>query len=126
MASAEHRLALIALTMDYDRGEKLDAYKGTASVREVWLVDSERRRVTVWRRREATQWPWHADEYIGGGEFASAACWAAMCRLGRSRPEWSPDRQLAGPCQWLSFVPMFLMERGGACGCRTLSTHPNP
>jgi Uma2 family endonuclease len=58
-------------TADYDRGEKLDAYKATASVREVWLVDSERRRVTVWRRGDEAQRPWHADEYIGGGEFAS-------------------------------------------------------
>ena len=58
-------------TADYDRGEKLDAYKETATVREVWLVDSERRRVTVWSRGGEAQRPWHADEYIGGGEFAS-------------------------------------------------------
>ena len=58
-------------TADYDRGEKLDAYKDTASVRELWLVDSERRRVTVWRRGDEPQRPWHADEYIGGGEFTS-------------------------------------------------------
>lgn len=70
---------MTAPTADYDRGEKLDAYKETASMREVWLVDSEHRRLTVWRRGEAAQRPWHADEYIGGGEFASGV-------LGRDVP----------------------------------------
>jgi Uma2 family endonuclease len=34
-------------TADYDRGAKLDGYKDVATVREIWLVDSEHRRVTV-------------------------------------------------------------------------------
>ena len=62
---------LSATSADYDRGAKLDAYKEFETVREVWLVDSERRRVTVWRRSGREDSPWHADEYIGGAAFAS-------------------------------------------------------
>ena len=62
---------LSATSADYDRGAKLDAYKEVETVREVWLVDSERRRVTVWRRSGREEVPWHADEYIGGAVFAS-------------------------------------------------------
>lgn len=62
---------LSATSADYDRGARLDAYKEVETVREVWLVDSERRRVTVWRRSGRDDAPWHADEYIGGAVFAS-------------------------------------------------------
>jgi Uma2 family endonuclease len=62
---------LSATSADYDRGAKLDAYKEVETVREVWLVDSERRRVTVWRRSGREESPWHADDYIGGAVFAS-------------------------------------------------------
>jgi Uma2 family endonuclease len=62
---------LSATTADYDRGAKLDGYKEVATVREVWLVDSERRRVTVWCRGDDAGRPWHADEHIGSSVFAS-------------------------------------------------------
>jgi Uma2 family endonuclease len=58
-------------TADYDRGDKLDRYKEVATVREVWLVDSQRRWVTVWRRGDEAQHPWHADEHIGSSVFSS-------------------------------------------------------
>jgi Uma2 family endonuclease len=62
---------LSASSADYDRKAKLDAYKEFETVREVWLVDSERRRVTVWRRSGREESPWHADDHIGGAVFAS-------------------------------------------------------
>jgi Uma2 family endonuclease len=62
---------LSATTADYDRGAKLDGYKEVATVREVWLVDSERRRVTVGRRGDDPGRLWHADEHIGSSVFTS-------------------------------------------------------
>ena len=52
---------------DLDR--KLRDYKGLASVREVWLVDSEARWVQVWRRQPDG---WTGRDHIGGGSFHSA------------------------------------------------------
>ena len=59
-------------TEAYDRGQKLDVYKAQGSIAEVWLVDSERRRVTVWyRSREPGDAVWRAAEYIGSARLAS-------------------------------------------------------
>ena len=52
---------------DLDR--KLRDYKGLASVREIWLVDSEARWVQVWRRQPDG---WTGRDHIGGGSFRSA------------------------------------------------------
>jgi Uma2 family endonuclease len=52
---------------DLDR--KLRDYKGLASVREIWLVDSEARWVQVWRRQPDG---WIGRDHIGGGSFRSA------------------------------------------------------
>jgi Uma2 family endonuclease len=57
-------------TRTHDLGRKLDAYKGIASVREVWLVDSERRWVQVWQRGPER---WQGADYVGSAEFASPA-----------------------------------------------------
>jgi hypothetical protein len=45
------------------------SYKGLASVREIWLVDSEARWVQVWRRQPDG---WTGRDHIGGGSFRSA------------------------------------------------------
>lgn len=54
----------------HDLGRKLDAYKALDGVREIWLVDSIRRWVQVWRRDGVT---WRAQDHVGGGTFASPA-----------------------------------------------------
>lgn len=43
-------------TEAYDRGEKLDAYRTVASLREIVLVRQDRRAVQVYRRESATRW----------------------------------------------------------------------
>lgn len=53
---------------DTDRGTKLDDYKGLESVREIWLVASDRRWAQVWRREADT---WRGRDVIGRGEFES-------------------------------------------------------
>jgi Uma2 family endonuclease len=54
-------------TEDYDRGEKLEAYRMLESVREIVLVAHEGQRVDVWRR-EGDGWQ-HATH--GAGEVAT-------------------------------------------------------
>jgi Uma2 family endonuclease len=53
-------------TEDYDRGEKLSHYQQIASLRELVLVDPERRSIEVWRRA-AQDWSFDA----GSAEGAS-------------------------------------------------------
>lgn len=50
-------------TEDYDRGEKFFAYASAASVQQIVLVSSQRRRVDVWTR---VQDGWHPDEVLEG------------------------------------------------------------
>ena len=57
-------------TAHRDRGEKLDEYRELPSVREIWLVDSERRHAQVWRRREGG---WFVTDTIGQRTFRSDA-----------------------------------------------------
>lgn len=51
---------------DLDR--KLADYKALPSVREIWLIDSEKRWVQVWRREETG---WHGRDHVGGAAFVS-------------------------------------------------------
>lgn len=55
-------------TNNTDKGETLDDYRSLTSVREVWLVDSTRRRVTLLRRVPEG---WLLTDHIGGGSFTS-------------------------------------------------------
>jgi Uma2 family endonuclease len=55
-------------TINIDKGERLDDYKSLASVREIWLVDSTRRRVTVLRRVPEG---WLMTDHIGTSGFRS-------------------------------------------------------
>jgi Uma2 family endonuclease len=55
-------------TRRIDLGDKLDDYKQLPSVQEIWMVDSARRRVQVWRRVGER---WMGEDHIGGSEFQS-------------------------------------------------------
>lgn len=63
-------------TRGKDRGDKLDEYKLLPSVREIWLVDSDRRWAQVWWRESETQWL--GRDYIGAGTFESAVLGAVI------------------------------------------------
>jgi len=51
-----------------DLADKLPDYKSLSSVREIWLIDSERRWVQVWWREPEG---WHGRDHAGGGTFRS-------------------------------------------------------
>jgi Uma2 family endonuclease len=53
---------LSPLTIEHDRGGKLNDYRRIASVQEIALVASEQRHVEVWRRRCAK---WEVEDLIG-------------------------------------------------------------
>lgn len=57
-------------TRALDLGRKLDDYKGLPSVVEVWLLDSAKRRVTIWQREPEG---WVGRDHVGSGGFASLA-----------------------------------------------------
>jgi Uma2 family endonuclease len=51
-----------------DLARKLPDYKGLPSVRQIWLVDSERRWAQVWWRDGES---WHGRDHLGSTAFAS-------------------------------------------------------
>jgi Uma2 family endonuclease len=51
-----------------DLARKLPDYKALPSVREIWLVDSERRWAQVWWRDGDS---WHGRDHLGGATFRS-------------------------------------------------------
>jgi Uma2 family endonuclease len=53
---------------DHDLGRKLPGYQDVPSVQEIWAIDSERRRVWVYRREGER---WMIDRYLGSASFAS-------------------------------------------------------
>jgi Uma2 family endonuclease len=55
-------------TRDHDLGRKLNDYKTLPSVREIWMVDSERRWVQVWNRDGER---WIVQDFVGGASFES-------------------------------------------------------
>lgn len=55
-------------TRMHDLGRKLPDYQGLPAVREIWLVDSERRWLQHWRR-EADHWL--VQDFVGSSSFAS-------------------------------------------------------
>ena len=59
---------LSSSTRAHDLGRKLNDYKSVPSVREIWLVDSERRWVQVWARAERG---WIGQDHVGAGMFES-------------------------------------------------------
>src|SRR3712207_7187039 len=48
----------------HDLGRKLDDYEALPSVREIWMVDSERRWVQAWWRGEDGVWA--GRDHVGG------------------------------------------------------------
>lgn len=55
-------------TRMHDLGRKLPDYQALPAVREIWLIDSERRWVQHWRRKEAH---WRVQDFVGSAGFAS-------------------------------------------------------
>ena len=55
-------------TRTEDFGRKIPAYMEIASVREIWAIDSERRRVWVYRREGER---WVQERYVGTANFRS-------------------------------------------------------
>ena len=55
-------------TRAIDLARKLLDYKDLPGVREIWLIDSERRWVQAWRREPEG---WHGRDHIGGAGLAS-------------------------------------------------------
>jgi Uma2 family endonuclease len=55
-------------TRMHDLGRKLPDYQCLTTVREIWMVDSERRWVQHWRR-EAEHWV--VQDFVGSSSFAS-------------------------------------------------------
>jgi Uma2 family endonuclease len=62
-------------TANADKGEKLDDYKMIETVREIWLVDSTRRWVTLLRRVPEG---WLLTDHIGSGSFTSEVLGGAV------------------------------------------------
>jgi Uma2 family endonuclease len=62
-------------TANADKGERLDDYKTLESLREVWLVDSTRRWVTLLRRVPEG---WLLTDHIGSGSFRSEVVGGAV------------------------------------------------
>jgi Uma2 family endonuclease len=58
-----------------DLGRKLVDYKGLPSVREIWMVDSERRWVQLWRRDGDD---WAGQDLVGAATFDSATLGAVV------------------------------------------------
>jgi Uma2 family endonuclease len=52
-----------------DLGRKVPDFQDISSVQEIWAVDSERRRVWVYRRESDH---WRIDRYVGSATFGSA------------------------------------------------------
>lgn len=55
-------------TRTHDLGQKLNDYKTLPSVREVWMIDSERRWLQLWRLEAGS---WIAQDLVGGAVFDS-------------------------------------------------------
>lgn len=56
-------------TQAHDLGTKIPAYQEIGTAQEIWAVDSERRRVWVYRRESDH---WRIDRYVGSARFTSA------------------------------------------------------
>jgi len=57
-------------TRAHDLDRKLNDYKGLPSVREIWMVDSERRWTQAWRRDG--DGPWVGQDHVGSAAVASS------------------------------------------------------
>jgi len=55
-------------TRGRDFADKPPDYKSLPSVREIWLIDSQRRWAQVWWREPEG---WHGRDHVGGGTFRS-------------------------------------------------------
>jgi Uma2 family endonuclease len=55
-------------TRTHDLGRKLTDYRTLATVQEIWLVDSERRWLQLWRRDGER---WIVQDFVGGGTLGS-------------------------------------------------------
>jgi Uma2 family endonuclease len=58
-----------------DLGRKLIDYKGLPSVREIWMIDSERRWVQFWRRNGDD---WIGQDFVGAATFDSGTLGAVV------------------------------------------------
>jgi Uma2 family endonuclease len=71
---------------DYDRGEKLDHYRGMQSLREILLVSHREPQVEIWRRDDAGHW---IEAVARGGErleIKSIGCALGVDDLHRDLP----------------------------------------
>jgi Uma2 family endonuclease len=55
-------------TRAHDLGRKLPDYQNLAGLSEIWLIDSERRWVQLWRREEPG---WRVQDLVGAATFTS-------------------------------------------------------
>ena len=55
-------------TRTHDLGRKLVDYKTLPTVREIWMIDSERRWVQHWRREQSD---WIGQDFVGSSAFDS-------------------------------------------------------
>jgi len=62
-------------TRTHDLGRKLPDYKDIAAVEEIWLIDSERRWVQLWRRDGQR---WIVQDFVGGSSFESGVLGGAI------------------------------------------------
>ena len=60
-------------TRKTDLADKLADYKALPTVREIWLVDSERRWAQAWWREDGGDASWHGRDHLGQASFRSAA-----------------------------------------------------
>ena len=62
-------------TRTHDLGRKLNDYKSVATVQEIWMVDSERRWLQLWRRDGQR---WSGQDFVGPAQFESGVLGAAI------------------------------------------------
>ena len=68
-------------TEAYDRGEKLAAYRGVASIQEIVLVRQDARAAEVYRRESTGRWTLEEVDPEGGIELASVGAMVPMSDL---------------------------------------------
>jgi len=66
---------LSSSTRAHDLGRKLPDYKDIAAVEEIWLIDSEKRWVQLWRRDGQR---WIVQDFVGGSSFESGVLGGAI------------------------------------------------
>ena len=65
-------------TRIHDLGRKLNDYKTLPSVQEIWMVDSERRWVQLWRRDGER---WIVQDLVGSADVRQRSAWTPPSQL---------------------------------------------